>query len=151
MAHYAFLNSKSEVVQVIVGRDENDLVEGVESWETYYGNRKAMTCVQTSYNTYGGVHFTTDDEGNRVPSEDQTKALRFNYAGIGFTFDPDKGTDGAFIPAKPFESWVLDEETCLWVAPVPMPEETDADGEPVPYTWDEDAGDWVAVTEDAVE
>ena len=50
-----------------------------------------------------------------------------------------------FIPPKPFESWVLDEATCLWEAPVPKPVETDADGKPVPYVWDEDAGDWIAV------
>lgn len=64
-----------------------------------------------------------------------------NTPNLGFTYDPDRE---AFIPRKDFESWVLDEDTCLWVAPVPMPEETDADGEPVQYTWDEDAGDWVA-------
>lgn len=62
---------------------------------------------------------------------------RFNYAGIGFTYDESRD---AFIPPKPFESWVLDEDTCLWVAPVPMPE----DGE---YVWDEPAVDWVAVPE----
>lgn len=60
----------------------------------------------------------------------------------GYTYDEARD---AFIPPKPFESWVLDEDTCLWVAPVPMPEETDADGNPVPYVWDEDAGDWVVV------
>ena len=133
MAHYAFLDDNNIVTQVIVGRDEDDLAEGVSSWETYYGQRMSQTCKRTSYNSFGGVH-----------SEGGTP-FRFNYAGIGFTFDPDKGTDGAFIPPKPFESWGLDEDTCLWVAPVPMPEETDADGNPVPYVWDEDAGDWVAV------
>ncbi len=98
------------------------------------------TWLQTSYNTRGGVHY---DPETGEPSADQSKALRFNYAGIGYTFDPDKGTDGAFIPPKPFESWVLDETTCLWVAPVEMPEETDAEGNPVPYVWDESAGEWV--------
>ena len=62
--------------------------------------------------------------------------FRAHYPGIGFTYDEERD---AFIPPKPFESWVLDEDTCLWVAPVPYPE----DGES--YTWDEDAGDWVAV------
>tara|TARA_R110000803_G_C11946555_1_gene317180 strand:+ start:1006 stop:1323 length:318 start_codon:yes stop_codon:yes gene_type:complete len=70
--------------------------------------------------------------------------LRVNPAIIGGTFDPDKGTDGAFIPPQPFESWVLDEDTCLWVAPVPYPAEGD-------FAWDEEAGDWVEVTEDTVE
>jgi len=127
MAHYAFLDNENIVTQVIVGRDEDDLVEGVTSWETYYGARLGQVCKRTSYNTYGGVH-----------SEGGTP-FRFNYAGIGFTFDPAKGTDGAFIPPKPFESWVFDEDTCLWVAPVPYP----TDG--ADYFWDEDAGDWVAV------
>jgi hypothetical protein len=73
---------------------------------------------QTSYNTYGGVHYSTDDEGNRVPSNDQSKALRFNYAGIGFTYDENRD---AFIPPQPYASWVLDEDTCLWVAPIAYP------------------------------
>lgn len=133
MAHYAFLDDNNIVTQVIVGRDEDDLPEGVSDWETYYGERMGQVCKRTSYNSFGGVH-----------SEGGTP-FRFNYAGIGFTFDPDKGNDGAFIPPKPFESWVLNEDTCLWEAPVPMPEETDADGNPVPYVWDEDAGDWVEV------
>ena len=130
MAHYAFLDNQNIVTAVIAGRDEDDLVEGVESWETYYGNRKAMTCVQTSYNTHGGVHYTDGE-----PSDDQTKALRFNYAGIGFTYDEARD---AFIPPTPYPSWVLDEGTCLWVAPVPMPE----DGV---YVWDETTTSWVGV------
>ena len=136
MAHYAQLDSDNRVTYVFVGRD--DVVEGIDDWEAYYAP-VGSTVKQTSYNTRAGVHY---DPVTGEPSEDQTKALRFNYAGIGFTFDPDKGTDGAFIPPKPFESWVLDEDTCLWVAPVPYPE----DGES--YTWDEDAGDWVAVEND---
>ena len=137
MAHYAQLDSDNIVTFVFVGRD--DVVEGIDDWETYYAP-EGYTVKQTSYNTRGGVHYT-----DGVPSEDQSKALRFNYAGIGFTYDEERD---AFIPPKPFESWVLDEDSCLWVAPVPMPEETDADGEPVPYTWNEDAGDWVAVPND---
>jgi hypothetical protein len=133
MAHYAQLDSENVVVNVFVGRD--DLVEGIDDWETYYAPEGSMV-KQTSYNTRGGVHY---DPETGLPSEDQSKALRFNYAGIGFTFDPDKGTDGAFIPPKPFESWVLDEDTCLWVAPFPYPEDGGV------YTWDEVAGDWVVV------
>ncbi len=137
MAHYAQIDSSNIVTAVFVGRD--DVVEGIDDWETYYAP-EGFTVRQTSYNTHGGVHYT-----DGVPSDDQTKALRFNYAGIGFTFDPDKGTDGAFIPPKPYPSWTLDETTCLWEAPVAHPE----DGED--YTWDEEAGAWVAATEDAVE
>lgn len=142
MAHYAFIDSNNVVTEVIVGRDESDLVSGVTDWTTHYGEFRGQTCVRTSYNTWGGVHYTDGE-----PSDDQTKAFRFNYAGIGYTFDSSKGTDGAFIPPQPFDSWVLDETTCLWEAPVALPDDADT----VAYEWDEEAGAWVAVTEDAVE
>ena len=127
MAHFAKLDENKVVVFVTVGRQEDD---GLEAELTA---RTGDVYRQTSYNTHGGVHYNPE---TGEPSEDQTKALRFNYAGIGYVYD--EGRD-AFIPPKPFESWVLDEDTCLWVAPVPYPE----DGES--YTWDEDAGDWVVV------
>jgi len=136
MAHYAQLDSENVVVNVFVGRD--DVVEGIDDWETYYAPEGSMV-KQTSYNTRGGIHY---DPETGEPSEDQTKALRFNYAGIGFTFDPDKGTDGAFIPPKPFESWVLDEDTCLWAAPLPYPE----DG--ATYTWNEELFAWELVADE---
>ena len=134
MSHFAKLDENNIVTFVTVGRQEDD---GKEAELTA---RTGDTYKQTSYNTRGGVHY---DPETGEPSADQTKALRFNYAGIGYTFDPDKGTDGAFIPPKPYESWILDEATCLWTAPVPMPEETDEEGNPVPYVWDESAGEWV--------
>ena len=81
--------------------------------------------VQTSYNTQGGVH----TQGGTP--------LRKNYAGIGYTYD--EGRD-AFIPPKPFNSWILDEDTCLWDAPTPMP----TDGKT--YSWDEDSTSWVEIT-----
>ena len=127
MSHFAKLDENNIVTFVTVGRQEDD---GLEAELTA---RTGDVYKQTSYNTRGGVHY---DPETGEPSEDQAKALRFNYAGIGFTYD--EGRD-AFIPPKPFESWVLDEDTCLWVAPVPYPE----DGES--YTWDEDAEDWVVV------
>jgi len=80
--------------------------------------------IQTSYNTRGGQH----PEG---------RPLRKNYAGIGFTYDR---TKDAFIPPQPFVSWVLDEQTCLWVAPVTMP----TDGKT--YKWDEATASWAKVT-----
>ena len=141
MAHYAY-TTNGTVTAVIVGPDEGTEPEGVQSWEDYFSAKGKGLALQTSYNTRGGVHYTDGE-----PSDDQTKAFRFNYAGIGFTFDSSKGTDGAFIPPTPYPSWVLDEGTCLWVAPIPMPEEVDADGEPIPYRWDEEAGDWVAADE----
>lgn len=89
--------------------------------------------VQTSYNTRGGKHYNPE---TGEESADQSKALRKNYAGIGFTYD--EGRD-AFIPPKPFDSWLLDEDTCNWNAPIPMP----TDGGM--YEWNEEVGDWVAI------
>ena len=131
MSHFTKLDENNVVVFVTVGRQEDD---GLEAELTA---RTGDVYKQTSYNTRGGVHYNPE---TGEPSEDQTKALRFNYAGIGFTFDPDKGTDGAFIPPKPFESWVLDEDTCLWEAPVAYP----TDG--ADYVWDEETGNWSEVT-----
>lgn len=81
--------------------------------------------VQTSYNTYGGQH----PEG---------RPLRKNYAGIGYTYDVVRD---AFIAPQPFPSWLLDEDTCLWGAPTPRPN----DGKL--YTWDEATLAWVEITE----
>ena len=136
MSHFAKLDENNVVVFVTVGRQEDD---GKEAELTA---RTGDVYKQTSYNTKAGVHYTFNEDGVRVPSEDQSKALRFNYAGIGFTSDV--GRD-AFIPPKPFESWVLNEDTCLWEAPVAYPE----DGND--YTWNEESGAWVLVPEAEVE
>ena len=125
MAHYAFINENNIVTQVIVGRDEDDLADGVTSWEDYYGERMGQICKRTSYNTRGGVHLLGGT------------AFRKNYAGIGFVYDQNRD---AFIEPKPFDSWSLDEETCLWEAPVPMPEDGD-------YTWNEGTQSWDPVSE----
>ena len=113
MGHFAQVNDKNRVTQVVVADDDQ------QEWlETNLGG----VWVQTSYNTRGGEHILGSEP------------FRKNYAGIGYTYDEDRD---AFIPPKPFESWVLDETTCLWEAPVPMPE----DGQD--YIWDESAGEWV--------
>jgi len=112
MAHYAFLDSNNIVTEVIVGKDEG---EGGIDWEQHYGEFRNQTCKRTSYN------------GN----------IRKNYAGIGYTYD--SGRD-AFIPPQTFPSWALNETTCLWDAPTPMP----ADGKQ--YTWDEATTSWIEVT-----
>ena len=117
MAHYAFLDENNVVTEVITGIDETELIEG-ESPESWYGKFRSQTCVRTSYN------------GN----------IRKNYAGIGYTYDKERD---AFIAPKPFASWVLDEETCQWEAPVAYP--TDAP-EGTWYVWDEELGDWVEPT-----
>ena len=89
--------------------------------------------IQTSYNTRGGVHYKPN---TNEPSEDQSKALRKNYAGIGYTYD---ATRDAFIPPKPFNSWVLNEDTCFWDSPVAYPE----DGKL--YKWNEEILNWEEV------
>ncbi len=130
MSHYAQLNQNNRVVFVITAKSDGK--------EDEFTASLGQTWKQTSYNTRGGIHYNPE---TGEPSEDQSKALRYNYAGIGFTYDEDRD---AFIPPKPFDSWVLDEATCLWVAPVPYPEDG---GE---YTWDEETGDWVEVPDEAV-
>ena len=125
MAHYALLDSNNIVTQVFVGRDEDDLPEGVTDWEIYYAP-EGFTCRRTSYNTLGGIHTS-----GGTP-------FRKNYAGIGYTYDSDRD---AFIPPKPFPSWVLNEDSCLWEPPTPYPD----DGEQ--YTWDETTVSWVQSAE----
>ena len=133
MAHYAFIDENNTVVEVIVGRDEDDLIDGVDDWETYYSTKRdGMTAVRTSYNTRAGVHY---DPETGDPSEDQSKAFRGNYAGLGmvYYFDAD-----VFAHPQPYPSWTLDPACACWVAPMPKP----ADG--AEYEWDEEAGEWVA-------
>jgi len=91
--------------------------------------------IQTSYNTRGGVHYQPN---TNEPSEDQSNSLRKNYAGIGYTYDT---TKDAFIPPQPFNSWTLNEDTCLWDSPAPYP----ADGKL--YKWNEELVNWEAIEE----
>jgi hypothetical protein len=119
MAHYAELDANNVVIQVFVGKDETD---ASYDWEKYYAV-PGRTVKRTSYNTHGGVH-----------SEGGTP-FRKNYAGIGYNYDEDRD---AFIPPKPFDSWLLNEETCLWEPPVAMPDDGGL------YYWDEDEQDWVS-------
>lgn len=104
MAHYAFLDENNIVTEVIVGRHENDLADGVTSWEDYYGAFRGQRCLRSSYNTRGGAHLV-----GGTP-------FRGNYAGIGFQYREDLD---AFIPPKPEPSeeiadWVLDEASFSW-------------------------------------
>mgnify|MGYP003661530106 CR=1 FL=1 len=125
MAHYALLDSNNIVTEVIVGMDESDTSQ---NWEVFYGNMTNQTCKKTSYNTSGGVH-----SSGGTP-------FRKNYAGIGYSYD---STRDAFIPAQPFASWTLDEDTCWWEAPVAYPTELeDADGNPILYSWNEEDQQW---------
>jgi hypothetical protein len=131
MAHYAFLNENNVVTEVIVGKDEG---EDSIDWESHYGAFRGQVCKRTSYNTYGGVH-----SGDGTP-------FRKNYAGIGHTYDSERD---AFIPPKVFNSWVLNETTCLWDAPVPMPEDAGTGEPPKRYQWDEATTSWVEVEQGA--
>jgi hypothetical protein len=103
MAHYAILNNYNTVIDIVVGRDDENIPEGYASWEEYYGGLK------TSYNTFAGVH-----QLGGTP-------LRKNMAAIGYSYD---AVRNAFIPPQPFASWVLNEDTCRWDAPIPMPDIT---------------------------
>ena len=125
MAHYAKVEN-GIVTEVIVAEQEY--------FETFVDTTPGAW-IQTSRNTSGGIHY---DPETGEPSADQSKALRKNYAGIGFTYDADRD---AFIPAKPFESWVLNEETCNWEAPTPCPEPIDG----YYHTWDESTLSWVQI------
>ena len=124
MSHFAKLDQNNIVIFVTVGRQEDD------GKEAELSERTGDTYKQTSYNTIGGVYL---DPITREVADDQSKSFRKNFAGLGFTYDA--GRD-AFISPKPFDSWLLDEATCLWEAPVPYP----TDG--FTYTWNEAQVDW---------
>src|SRR5210317_1899941 len=126
MAHFA---------KVVDGTVTKVIVAEPEFFDTFVDDSPGRW-VQTSYNTRGGVHYQSD---SNTPSDDQTKALRKNYAGKGYTYD---ATRDAFIPPQPFPSCTLNEDTCLWDAPVAYP----TDGKM--YTWDEETTNWVEVTEE---
>lgn len=110
MAHYALLDSNNIVIQVINGRNEDEVVDGISDWEEFYSQDTGLIALRTSYNTFAGEH-----SNGGVP-------FRKNYAGIGYTYDADRD---AFIPPQPFDSWTLNEQTCQWDPPAdwPMPED----------------------------
>jgi len=126
MAHYAELDENNIVVQVFVGRNEDDLIDGVTNWEEYYA-RPGFTVKRTSYNTLAGQHLF-----DGIP-------FRGNYAGIGFKYDEELD---AFIPPKPYESWILNETTYSWEAPIPYPEDGGV------YAWNEETTSWILVPND---
>lgn len=123
MAHYALLNENNIVVQVITGVDENitqidldgtEVGGSSEAWEIYYKTRpwiNAHSCKRTSYNAN----------------------IRKNYAGIGYIYDESRD---AFIPPKPFNSWSLNEDTCIWEPPISYPEDGNM------YIWNESNLAW---------
>jgi hypothetical protein len=124
MGHFAKINN---------GLVEQVIVAELEFFYTFVDSSPGQW-IQTSYNTRGGVHYGADSQ----PSADQSKAFRKNYAGIGYMYDAIRD---AFIPPKPFNSWVLNEQSCLWEAPVAYPEDDKR------YQWDEVTVSWKEITE----
>lgn len=124
MAHYAYLDESGVVTFVCVGRDEND---GGVDWEAYYASQAGLPVgrvKRTSYNTVGNTH------------KQNGKPFRKNYAGVGYAYDSSKD---AFVPPKPYASWVLDNQSCTWKPPTPMPN----DGKD--RIWDEATKSWVLI------
>ena len=114
MSHWAELDNNNVVLRVVVG-DNND-PNGDEGYQ-WLINNLGGTWIKTSYNA-------------------ATNGFRKNYAGIDFSYD---ATRDAFIPPKPFNSWLLDEATCQWQAPVPYPTDDKL------YMWDEETENWVTI------
>lgn len=123
MAHFAEIDENNVVIRVLVIPDDQE-----NRGHDYLAIDLALggTWLQTSYNTYGGQH-----QLGSTP-------FRKNYAGIGYTYDEARD---AFIPPKPYPSWTLDEFSCTWTPPVPLP---DFDHR---YEWHEETLSWVLVTE----
>ena len=125
MAHYAKVNN-AKVERVIVAE--------ADFFDTFVDSSPGEW-IQTSYNTIEGVHYQPN---SRDPSEDQSKAFRKNYAGVGYVFDTERD---AFIPPKVYNSWTLNEDTCQWDPPTSYPD----DGKD--YIWDEATTNWVEIEE----
>jgi hypothetical protein len=122
MAHFAEVGENNIVLRVLVVDDSQE-----SNGQNFLANTLGLggTWIKTSYNTLGGVH----NKGGTP--------LRKNYAGIGYTYDSERD---AFIAPKPYASWILNETSCLWEAPVAMPTEG-------LYTWNEETTSWDLVTE----
>ena len=131
MAHFAELDDSNKVLRVVVvsndqltdGTGGESELTGIQFCHKLFGG----VWKQTSYNTSGGVH----KEGG-IP-------FRKNYAGTGYDYDEDRD---AFISPTPYDSWTLNEDTCMWDAPVPYPDDGNR------YEWDEDIVNWVETSMD---
>jgi hypothetical protein len=118
MAHYALLDKSNTVVNVIVGKDEDDN----QDWEQYYSKASGLNALRTSYNTQANGHLT------------KKKPFRGNYAGIGYTYNSEHDV---FVPPQPFSSWILNMSTWQWESRVPKPASS------APCYWDENKKLWV--------
>ena len=136
MAHYAKISNNNIVEKVLVVNNEDTLDENGNESE-YIASILLQNVIElgsnwkkTSYNTKGGIY---RDSITNEPLEDQSKAFRKNYAQIGYIYDEQRD---AFIPPKPFSSWILNEFSCLWEAPIPRPTGNNF------YKWNEETQSW---------
>jgi hypothetical protein len=116
--------------KVLDGKVTQVIVAEPEFFDTFVDSSPG-TWLQTSYNTRGGVHYVPNSD---TPSENQSKALRANYAGIGYTYD---AINDVFYAPQPYPSWVISAPTWIWQAPVPYPNDGGN------YIWDESTQTWV--------
>lgn len=124
MGHYA---------KVVNGIVEKVIVAKADFFDTFVDDSPG-TWIKTSYNTRGGVHYLPNTD---TQSETQTKALRGNFAGIGYTYDSE---NDVFYPPSPYDSWILNETTWSWEAPVAQPDDDNS------YEWNEDTQSWDQIT-----
>ena len=147
MAYYAFINEENIVVEVITGKNEDEATpEGFSNWEEYYETkREGLTCKRTSFNTYDNVYI---DPLTMETGDDQSKAFRGNFAGIGYIWDE---VNQIFFQPKPFASWVKNITKARWESPIGNePELTaeqnaDADNKYY-YDWNESGQSWDLIT-----
>jgi hypothetical protein len=126
MAHFAEVDESNIVLRVlVVDNEQEDRGQEFLAEDLGLGGKWE----KTSYNTRGGIHYNPE---TNEPSADQSKAYRKNYAGVGYIFDEQRD---AFIPPRPFDSWILNEVSCLWEPPIPMPEEG-------VWSWNEETQNW---------
>ena len=129
MSHFAYIS------EIIDGKAIVEKVIVIEQDEINSGRwGDPSRWIQTSYNTHGGIHYQPNSD---IPSDDQSKALRGNYAAIGFIYD---AVNDVFYEQKPYNSWTLNESTWTWEPPVPYPN----DGKQ--YAWNDSELTWVERT-----
>ena len=122
MAHYALLDENNNVVSIITGRNENEIVSGITDWEQHYSEVTGFNVKRTSYNTYSNEH-----TNNGVP-------FRKNYAIVGGVYDEEKD---AFYAQQPYPSWILNEQTFQWDSPIPYHDDDKG------YNWNETTQEWI--------
>jgi len=130
MSHWAEIDENNIVVRVLVG-DNNDANDD-EGYQWLIDNLGGRW-LKTSYNTKKGIHYNPE---TNQPSNNQSKALRKNYAGVGYFYDEERD---AFYAPQPYPSWTLNEDTCCWESPIPYPNDNKM------YQWDETTQEWTEI------